>query len=118
MITAVIGINLALACLGFILAWKVWQLRQVLTVATAALSRWHEQTQTALPSQRQRLDPDEIARWRATHAQMRSQLRQLRELWALIQFIQPLGYAGMRHLQRHSRSQHERAESHNHYSPK
>lgn len=48
LIAFVIGLNIAIALLGFYLTWRIWQVKRALTATTVVLTAWERQTHEAL----------------------------------------------------------------------
>lgn len=85
-IQLVIALNVAIALVGFWLAWRLWQLRQTLTSATVALDTLEQATRSALgPDQAsaQLLEGrDALVLVRTRYRRMRQQLQQLQQIFA------------------------------------
>jgi len=85
-IALVIGLNLAIALLGFFVAWRLWRLKRTLTAATVALTTLEQEARLALrPDQTpaQLLQGrDAIALTRTRYRRLQRQLRQLRQIFA------------------------------------
>ncbi|MEM6838220.1 MAG: hypothetical protein AAF609_15355 [Cyanobacteria bacterium P01_C01_bin.120] len=85
MVQLVIGANVAIATLGFFVAWRLWQLRATLTSATVALDSLERQTRLALapentPTQLQQ-GREAILLTRTRYRQMQEQLQQLQKIF-------------------------------------
>lgn len=102
MIKLVIGVNVAIALLGFYLAWRIWQAKQTLRSATIALTAWERSVHNAL-------DPDQMptlilrgsqttASVRRRYADWQTQLRQLQKILAIslvvLRLFQQRGWLG------------------------
>jgi len=85
-IALVIGLNLAIALGGFVVAWRLWQLKRTLTAATVTLTTLEQATRLALtPDQTptQLLQGrDAIALTRTRYRRLQRQLRQLQQIFA------------------------------------
>lgn len=85
MVQLVIGINIAIALLGFVVAWRLWQLKRTLTSATVVLDSLEQQTRLALaptnaPAQLQQ-GRTAIALTRTRYRQLQRQLHQLQQIF-------------------------------------
>jgi hypothetical protein len=107
MIPLVIGLNVAIALVGFVLAWRLWQLKQTLTSATVALDTLERETRVALsPDQA----PAQLAEGREAIVFARTRYRRLRQ--QLQQLQQIFGTAAMvLRLVRRVRPQHRQIEN-------
>lgn len=90
-IQLVIGLNLAIALVGFWLAWRLWQLRKTLTSATVALDTLEQETRLALSPEQapgQLLEGrDAIVLVRTRYRRCRQQLQQLQQIFATTTLI-------------------------------
>jgi len=84
LIPLVIGVNLAIALLGFWVAWRLWRLRRTLTAATVVLTALEQEAQLALSSDQAAAQilqgRDAIVLTRTRYQRMQRQLRQLRQI--------------------------------------
>ena len=84
MIQLVIGINVAIALVGFGVAWRLWRLKQTLVSATVALDTLEQEARTALsPDQA----PAQLAAGREAIAFARTRYRRLRQQLQQLQQI-------------------------------
>ncbi len=94
-IQLVIGLNIAIALGGFVLAWRLWQLRRTLVSATVALDQIEAEARLALrPDQAptQLLQGrDALVQARTRYRRLRQQLQQLQQIFAasvmMIRFV-------------------------------
>jgi len=97
-IALVIGLNLAIALGGFVVAWRLWQLKRTLTAATVTLTTLEQATRLALsPDQTptQLLQGrDAIALTRTRYRRLQRQLRQLQQIFATTVMISRLVRGG------------------------
>ncbi|MGF1458000.1 MAG: hypothetical protein ACFBSG_03140 [Leptolyngbyaceae cyanobacterium] len=81
MIQLVIALNVAIALLGFLLAWRLWRLRCVLAATTVALESWERQTRVALSPDQSLADLRQSqAAMASVHQRYRRLQRQLKQL--------------------------------------
>jgi len=84
MIQLVIGLNVAIALVGFGLTWRLWRLRQTLASATVALDTLEREARVALsPDQA----PAQLAEGRAAIVFARARYRRLRQQLQQLQQI-------------------------------
>jgi hypothetical protein len=91
MIQLVIGLNVAIALVGFGLTWRLWRLRQTLTSATVALDTLEQEARVALsPDQA----PAQLAEGREAivfartrYRRLRQQLQQLQQIFGMAVMI-------------------------------
>ena len=91
MIQLVIGLNVAIALLGFGLAWRIWRIKRTLTSATVVVAAWERhvhrlidpQTAPALILQGQRV----TASTRQRYLQLQRQLQQLQRIFSIALMI-------------------------------
>lgn len=90
-IQLVIGANVAIAIGGFLLAWRLWQLKRTLTSATVALTTLEREAQVALSPEslpHQLLQGrDAIALTRTKYRRLRQQLQQLQQIFVTTAMI-------------------------------
>ena len=91
MIQLVIGLNVAIALLGFGLAWRIWRLKRTLTSASVVIDAWERHVQCLLDSQ---TTPALIlqgqratASTRQRYFQLQRQLQQLQRIFAIALMI-------------------------------
>lgn len=105
----VIGINVAIALIGFYLAWRVWRVKQSLTSTTVALTAWERSIHrvatsgqmTAMMQQSQR----STALTRERYRKLRSQLRQLQRVFGVAVVVLRLWQRGLARRSTNSRNQ-------------
>ncbi|MGD1943982.1 MAG: hypothetical protein ACFB0G_22020 [Leptolyngbyaceae cyanobacterium] len=91
MIQLVIGLNVAIALLGFGLAWRIWRLKRTLTSASVVITAWERhvhrlldpQIAPALILQGQRA----TASTRQRYFQLQRQLQQLQRIFSIALMI-------------------------------
>ncbi|RZM79181.1 hypothetical protein [Leptolyngbya iicbica] len=88
MIQLVIGLNVAIALMGFVLAWRLWRLKQTLTSATVALDSLEQEARGALspdqaPAQLAE-GRDAIVLARTRYRRLRQQLQQLQQIFGTV----------------------------------
>jgi len=90
MITTVILINCLISLVCFYTAWKLWQIRQVLSLTTKVVTAWERNTHNTLA-----LSPDAILNGKLCIQQLREnyqhlepQLQQLQRMLALVSLLQ------------------------------
>ena len=85
MIPLVIGLNVAIALAGFVLAWRLWQLRKTLTSATVALDTLEEEVRVTLSPDQVPAQLDEgraaLVFARTRYRRLRQQLQQLQQIF-------------------------------------
>jgi hypothetical protein len=83
----VIGLNIAIALLGFYVAWRIWHVRRELTSITVALSTWESRLHQALgPEAVPKLmlhNQQAIALTRQRYTRLLTQMHQLQRIFTL-----------------------------------
>jgi hypothetical protein len=84
MVELVVGVNIAIALLGFYLAWRIWQAKQTLRAASLALTAWERSIRDALASDQTPAlvleGQQATASMRRHYAHWQTQLRQLQKI--------------------------------------
>lgn len=100
MIQLVIVINIAIALLGFYVAWRIWLVKQALATAASVLASWERNTHWALNPER---TPDLILRGQQATASLREGYARLEYQMQQLQKIFAIALIGLRLLQRGGR---------------
>ena len=82
----VIGLNSAIALIGFYLAWRIWQAKRALTAATVMLDAWERDVRLAIHPPNEGADiilegRKKIAETRSKYARFREQVQQLQQIF-------------------------------------
>lgn len=98
MIKFVIGLNIAIALFGFYLAWRIWRVKQVLTLATVALTSWERSLHQALSTDNLPTSllqtRQATALTRKRYARLLAQLQQLQRIFAITLLIMRVAQRG------------------------
>ncbi|MEM1310829.1 MAG: hypothetical protein AAGF98_15285 [Cyanobacteria bacterium P01_H01_bin.153] len=82
----VIGVNIAIAVLGFFVAWRLWKLKRTLTSATVALDSLERQTRLTLDAKsvltQLQQGREAVVLTRTRYRQLQQQLHQLQQIFA------------------------------------
>lgn len=88
MIQLVTGLNIAIACCGFYVAWRIWSIKQTLATVVAMLTIWEQNTHQVLnPETTPALilrGQQGTASLRVRYARFNYQLKQLRRLFSIV----------------------------------
>ena len=100
MIQLVIGFNIAIALLGFYMAWRIWLVKRALAAATTALTSWERNTHRVLNPE---ITPELILRGQQATASLRERYARLEHQIQQLQKIFSMALLALRLLQRGGR---------------
>lgn len=95
-VLCVIALNVVIALMGFYLAWRIWQVKQVLSVTVRNLTVWERSTHRVLNPE---VTPQNILMGRSGIAALRSHYAQLQQQIEQLQRILGVVLVGLRLLQ-------------------
>jgi len=86
-VLVVVGLNLAIATVGFYLAWRLWRLRLYLSRLADLLLVWQQDSQQQLRDTPLHLGRQGTARLRQHYGQLRQQLLLIRRIVTVVGWL-------------------------------